>query len=111
MATLSDLASPAELDAALAGPGLVVLDIYTQACVICRRVEPMVAAVAYGSGGAVRAHKVDAERLVDFAVKHNIQGVPTLLLFRNGRLIDRRSGFLTASALREWIGAQPKGDA
>jgi thioredoxin-like negative regulator of GroEL len=111
MATLSDLTSPAELDAALAAPGLVMLDIYTQACVICRRVEPMVAAVADGSGGAMRAHKVDAERLVDFAVKHNIQGVPTLLLFRDGRLVDRRSGFLTANALREWIGAQPKGDA
>jgi thioredoxin-like negative regulator of GroEL len=107
MATLSDLTSPAELDAALAAPGLVMLDIYTQACVICRRVEPLVAAVADGSGGAVRAHKVDAERLVDFAVKYNIQGVPTLLLFRDGRLIDRRSGFLTASALREWIGAHP----
>ena len=111
MATLSDLTSSAELDAALAVPGLVMLDVYTQACVICRRVEPMVAAVADGSGGAVRAHKVDAERLVDFAVKYNIQGVPTLLLFRDGRLIDRRSGFLTASALREWIGALPKGDA
>ena len=104
MASLSDLSSPAELDTALSVPGLLMLDVYTQACVICRRVEPMVAAVADGS---VRAHKVDAERLVDFAAKYNIHGVPTLLLFRDGRLIDRRSGFVTASALREWIGTQP----
>jgi thioredoxin-like negative regulator of GroEL len=110
MATLSELRSSVELDAALREPGLVMLDVYTQACVICRRVEPMVAAVVEGSGGAVRAHKVDAERLVDFAVKHNIQGVPTLLLFRDGRPIDRRTGFLTASALREWIGAQSSGE-
>jgi len=106
VATLSNLTSPAEVEAALTAPGVVVLDIYTQACVICRRVEPMVAAVADGSGGAVRAHKVDAERLVDFAARYDVRGVPTLLLFRNGRLIDRRSGFVTASALREWIGAQ-----
>ena len=106
MAILSDLTSPAELDAAVAAPGLLMLDVYTQACVICRRMEPMVAAVA--SGGAVRAHKVDAERLVDFAVKHDIRGVPTVLLFRDGRLIDRRSGFLTASELRDWIGAQAR---
>ena len=105
MATLSDLASPDALDAALAAPGLLMLDVYTQACVICRRLEPMVAAVA--AGGTVRAHKVDAERLADFAVKYDIRGVPTLLLFRDGRLIDRRSGFVTASALRDWIGAQP----
>lgn len=104
MATLSDLETPQALDAALAAPGMLMLDVYTQACVICRRIEPMVAAVADTSDGAVRAHKVDAEKLVDFAIEHNIQGVPTLLLFRDGRLIDRRSGFLTASALREWIG-------
>jgi thioredoxin 2 len=103
VATLSNLTSPADLEAALAAPGLMMLDVYTQACMVCRRVEPMVAAVADGSGGRVRAHKVDAERLIDFAVRYNVQGVPTLLLFRDGRLIDRRSGFLTASALREWI--------
>ena len=103
MATLSNLTSPAEIQAALAAPGLVLLDIYTQTCIICRRFEPMVAAVADGSGGTVRAHKVDAESLVDFAATYNVQGVPTLLLFRDARLIGRRSGFATASALREWI--------
>jgi thioredoxin-like negative regulator of GroEL len=103
LATLSDLTSPAELESALTVPGLLVLDFYTQACMICRRVEPMVAAI---SGGAVRAYKVDAERLLDCAIKYNVQGVPTLLLFRDGRLIDRRSGFVTASTLREWIGTQ-----
>jgi thioredoxin-like negative regulator of GroEL len=108
VATLSDLNSQDTLDAALAAPGLLMLDVYTQACVICRRLEPMVAAVAEGSGGALRAHKVDAERLLDFAVKYDIRGVPTLLLFRDGRLLDRRSGFLTAAALREWIAAQPQ---
>ncbi len=106
MATLSDLSSQTELDAALAAPGLLLLDVYTQACVICRKVEPMVAAVMDGSSGSVRAHKLDAERLIDFAAKHNVQGVPTLLLFRDGMLIDRRSGFLTASAMREWIGSK-----
>ena len=106
MATLSDLTSVERVDAALATPGLLVLDVYTQSCVICRRLEPMVAAVALASGGAVRAHKIDAERHSEFALKYDIRGVPTLLLFRDGRLIDRRSGFSTASALREWIGAK-----
>jgi len=107
MATLTDLRSPSELNTALKSPGLVMLDIYTRACVICRRVEPMVAAVAEGSGGALSAYKLDAEQLIDFAAQHDVRGVPTLLLFRDGNLVDRRSGFLTASALREWVGSQP----
>jgi thioredoxin-like negative regulator of GroEL len=108
LATLSDLNSAERIDAVLATPGLLVLDVYTQSCVICRRVEPMVAAVATASGDAVRAYKLDAERHVDFATQHNIHGVPTLLLFRDGQLIDRRSGFSTASALRDWIGAKTR---
>ncbi len=106
MAILSDLASAEQLDAAVAAPGLLLLDVYTQSCIICRRLEPMVAATAAGSGGTVRAHKVDAERHPEFAEKYEIRGVPTLLLFRDRQLIDRRSGFLTATALRDWIAAK-----
>jgi thioredoxin-like negative regulator of GroEL len=108
LATLSDLTSADRVEAALAVPGLLVLDVYTQSCTLCRRVEPMVAAVAVASGGGVRAHKLDAERHAEFAAKYDIRGVPTLLLFRDGQLIDRRSGFLTASALRDWIGAKAR---
>ena len=109
MASLSDLTSAERVDAALAAPGLLMLDVYTQSCVICRRIEPMVAAVTVASGGVVRAYKLDAERHAEFASKYDIRGVPTLLLFRDGRLIDRRSGFSTASALRDWISAKARG--
>jgi len=105
LATLLDLTSAEQVGAALAAPGLLLLDVYTQSCVICRRVEPMVAAVA------VRAHKLNAERHTEFTAKYDIRGVPTLLLFRDGRLIDRRSGFSTASALRDWIGAKATNEA
>jgi thioredoxin 1 len=111
LATLSELTSAERVDAALAASGLLVLEVYTQSCVICRRIEPMVAAVAVASGGAVRAHKLDAERHAEFAAKYNIRGVPTLLLFRDGRPISRRSGFSTASALRDWIGAKARDEA
>jgi thioredoxin 1 len=103
MATLSNIDTPASLDAALAEPGLLLLEFYTQSCIICRRIEPMVAAVAQTSGGALRAHKIDAEAHLDFAARHDIRGVPTVLLFRNGEVVGRQSGFLTASMLRDWI--------
>jgi thioredoxin-like negative regulator of GroEL len=108
LAILLDLSSAEGIEAAVATPGLLVLDIYTQDCVICRRVEPMVAAVAAASAGSVRAYKLDAARHAEFAARHDIRGVPTLLLFRDRRLIGRRSGFATASALRKWIAAQAR---
>jgi thioredoxin-like negative regulator of GroEL len=108
LATLSDLTSAEGIDVAVAKPGLLLLDLYTRDCVICRRIEPMVAAVAAASGGAVRAYKLDAARHAEFAARHDVRGVPTLLLFRDGQLIDRRAGFATARELREWIAAQPR---
>jgi thioredoxin-like negative regulator of GroEL len=103
VAALPDIGSPAGLQAALAAPGLLLLDVYTQNCIICRHIEPMVAAAAASSGGAVRAYKIDAEAHQQFAVEHDIRGVPTILLFHDGRVVGRRSGFLTAQALREWL--------
>ncbi len=84
-------------------PGLLVLEVYTQSCVICRRIEPMVAAAAASCSGMVRACKIDVEAHPQFAIEHDIRGVPTILLFREGRVIGRRSGFMTAQALRDWL--------
>jgi thioredoxin-like negative regulator of GroEL len=106
VATLQDLRTQDAIGAVLAVPGLMVVDVYTPSCIICRRVEPMVAALADTSEGAVRAWKLDAEAHPEFAERHHVQGVPTLLLFHDGRLIDRKSGFLTASELRRWVGSK-----
>jgi thioredoxin 1 len=105
LALLADIRTREELHAVLDAPGLTILDVYTQDCVICRKIEPMVAAVAQTSRG-VQARKVDAAALPEFAERYEVRGVPTLLLFRNGRAIDRRSGFFTATDLREWLRAK-----
>jgi thioredoxin len=105
LALLADIRAWEELHAVLDAPGLTILDIYARDCVICRKIEPMVAAVAQTSCG-VQARKVDAAALLEFAERYEVRGVPTLLLFRNGRAIDRKSGFFTATDLREWLRAK-----
>lgn len=102
MAALANLDSAQAIDAALAAPGLLLLDIYTPSCTICKRIEPMVAAAVNTSAG-VRGHKLDAEAHLAFAAKYDVRGVPTVLLFRDGELLGRKSGFVTASMLREWL--------
>ncbi|HEX9321267.1 MAG TPA: thioredoxin family protein [Xanthobacteraceae bacterium] len=103
---IADVRTQDELGAVLELPGLTILDVYTQACVICRRIEPMIAAAVRTSGGTVQARKLDAEALPEVAERYEVRGVPTLLLFRAGQPIDRKSGFLTAMELREWIGSE-----
>ena len=103
MARLKDATHTGEFQAERDKGGLVIADFFTRACVLCKKVEPMLAAAADGAGGRLAAFKIDAEENPDLAVEYGVRGVPTLLLFRHGALIDRKVGFVTAKDLREWV--------
>lgn len=102
MARLKDATHTGEFEAARDGGRAVVAEFFTKACVLCRKVEPMIAAAANGAGESLAAFKIDAEENPDLAVEYDVRGVPTLLLFHRGKLIDRKVGFVTASEVREW---------
>ena len=102
MARLKDATHTGEFEAARDEGGAVVVDFFTRSCVLCRKVEPMVAAAA-GAGGGLAAFRIDAEEASDLAAEYDVRGVPTLLLFHGGELMGRRVGFATARELREWV--------
>jgi thioredoxin-like negative regulator of GroEL len=103
MPDLVDASDGDALESAVQAGGVVIADFYTPQCIICKRIHPMLAAVDAGFGGRLQAFKVDAEARPDLARRYDIRGVPHLLLFNGGQLVDRRSGFMTATALRAWV--------
>ena len=103
MAGLKDATHTGEFESARDAGGAVIADFFTRACVLCRKVEPMLAAAANGAGGRLAAFRIDAEENPDLAVEYEVRGVPSLLLFHSGELVDRKVGFVTAKELREWV--------
>ena len=103
MTRLKDATHTGEFESARDEGRTVIADFFTKACVLCRKVEPMLAAVANGTGGTVSAFRVDAEENRELAAEYEVRGVPTLLLFHRGELIDRKVGFVTAKELRAWV--------
>ena len=103
MPRLKDATRSGEFESARDEGGTVIADFFTRACVLCRKVEPMLAAVANGAGGTLAAFRIDAEENRELAVEYEVRGVPTLLLFHRGELIDRKVGFVTAKELRAWV--------
>lgn len=100
------LGSEAELDALLASPVPVLVTFTGPKCMICRQLAPMLAAVVAEAGEGLASAKVDAEALGSVAVRYDIRSLPTTLLFRDGRLAERLTGFATAGTLRGWLKAQ-----
>ena len=103
MARLKDATHTGEFESARDAGGTVVADFFTKACVLCRKLEPMLAAAANGAGGTLAVFRIDAEENADLAARYEVRGVPTLLLFHRGAQIDRKTGFVTAKELREWV--------
>ncbi len=103
MARLKDATRSGEFESARDQGRTVVADFFTRACVLCRKVEPMLAAVENGAGGTLAAFGIDAEENRELAAEYDVRGVPTLLLFHRGELVGRKVGFVTAGELRAWV--------
>ncbi|HWH09032.1 MAG TPA: thioredoxin, partial [Candidatus Thermoplasmatota archaeon] len=83
--------------------GLVLVDVWAPWCGPCRFLGPIVEQVAQEMAGRVKVGKVNADESPAVMDAFGIQGIPTLLLFSNGRLVDRVTGALPKPQLSAWL--------
>jgi thioredoxin-like negative regulator of GroEL len=100
---LAHVGSAAELDALIAAPAPLLVTFTGPKCIICRQLAPMLATVVREAGASLASAKVDAEALAEVSERFEIRSLPTTLLFRDGQLADRLTGFATAGKLRDWL--------
>lgn len=82
---------------------MTIAKFQTKSCVVCRRLDPGLKAMAGQLADKLQVVDVDAEENPPLADRYKIQSVPTLVLFRDGVELDRCSGFQSGSMLRDWI--------
>lgn len=78
----------------------VLVDFYATWCGPCRMLAPVVEQLAGEFAGRVKFAKVDVDEAPELAMRYQITGVPTLLLFQNGRVVDEVVGLAPLGALR-----------
>ena len=81
----------------------VVADFWAEWCGPCKMMAPAYDRVAAELEPHVRFLKVDTEAEQQLAAQYNIRSIPTLMLFRNGKVVAQRAGASDAASLRAWI--------
>ena len=70
----------------------VLVDVGANWCGPCRLIDPIVKELAVEYAGRLKVGKMDFDTSHSSAVRYGIQSLPTLLLFKNGHLMDRLVG-------------------
>ena len=100
--TLSD----ADFETAVLGSEKPVLvDFLAVWCGYCKKMEPSIASIASEYDGKIRVGKLDAEKNPATARRYGIRGYPTLLLFKQGRVVASIHGYAEKAELVRMVRA------
>lgn len=88
---------------ALKANGLVLVDFWAEWCGPCKMVEPTLEEIANEMSDSLKVVKVNVDESPMPPSQYGVRGIPTLMLFRDGEMIDSKVGVAPKSALVEWI--------
>ena len=89
----------------LRAPGRVLVDFTGNWCPPCRALSPILERVARKMEGQVRVYSVDADACPLLTSQFKIRGLPTLVVFANGREVARRLGMTSEEGVRQLVDA------
>ena len=81
----------------------VLVDFYATWCGPCQMLAPVLKQVKDNLGGRIKIIKIDVDKNQNLASKYQVRGVPTMLLFQEGKQLWRQSGVLSKEEITRII--------
>ena len=83
----------------------VVVDFWAEWCGPCRMIGPALEEISNEMGGKVKIAKVNVDENPGIASRYGIRSIPTLMLFKDGKLAGQKVGAAPKGDLSRWIQA------
>jgi thioredoxin 1 len=90
-------------DSVIKAAGLVLVDFWAEWCGPCRRIAPTVDALAGDYNGRMVVGKLNIDENPSVPMKFGIRGIPTLLLFKGGKIVESVVGLVDKDHLTKVI--------
>jgi thioredoxin 1 len=79
--------------------GLAIVDFWATWCGPCRMVAPILDQLSQEYDGKVKITKLDVDSNIQTATRFNVRSIPTLLFFKDGKVVDQIIGAVPKSAI------------
>jgi len=84
----------------------VLVDFWAEWCGPCKMLAPVLESVVDDYAGKIKIVKINVDENPETAPKFGIRGIPTLILFRNGKVSATKVGALSKSQLTDFLDEQ-----
>lgn len=87
----------------LGGSGAFLVDFWAEWCGPCRQLSPILDEIAKDREGKITVVKVNIDKNPATPQKFGVRGIPTLIIFKDGKAVSTKVGSLPKSKLLEWV--------
>jgi len=81
----------------------VLVDFWAEWCGPCKALAPVMDELANENNGKIAVYKLNIDENADTTTQYKIKGIPTLLLFKGGKVVDQIVGAVPKSTLQSMI--------